>query len=183
FTAVSSILVGTALTGAAALNRSWVSATSQHLVKIAFDVDEVCTKLPDDAYFAPDYSSHATLAYRCQSSSFDVIGSRSKFGRENDKHLDFSALDGTDLNILSLQENDVARFAPYFESSGVEAIQVNDRTEIFILRGQAFKYLDYKRDFILPTAQNYYAVPDWWPFPVYACPFRDKYGIEPSTAH
>jgi len=123
--------------------------------------EAVCSQLPSGIVFTTDYSSQSALAYHCQNDDIHVFNSRSKFGREDDKRIDFSSLDGQSLTILLIKNNDMPKIAPYFENIDIKTLNPVLNTEYLLVNGNVFNYAQYRKDVIEKNINDYYTPPDW----------------------
>ena len=123
--------------------------------------EAVCSQLPSGIMFTTDYSSQSALAYHCQNDDIHVFNSRSKFGREDDKRIDFSSLDGQSLTVLLIKNNDMPKIASYFKNIDIKTLNPVLNTEYLLVNGNVFNYAQYRKDVIEKNINDYYTPPDW----------------------
>ena len=99
----------------------------------------------------------------------------SAFGREADLGVDFRDLDGQELQILLLQESDLARIEPFFESVTTAPVNLKG-AGYFMATASGFRYGVYREEVIKPVVKKFYEAPYWFPQPG-ACPMRERYGL------
>ena len=124
-------------------------------------------------YFAtPSYSRSAVLSYYSRH-YWGVLGTGSRYGREDDRVTDFRVLDGKDILFLSRDDDlDRERLSPYFERLEIHQIQIRE-TSFAVALGQGFDYTDYRSEVLARIKQRYYDVPDF--LPAGQCFFHERY--------
>ncbi|HHT00763.1 MAG TPA: glycosyltransferase family 39 protein [Thiomicrospira sp.] len=156
-----------------------ISPSQKHHVAVYTQPEKVCEYLPKDKpFFTLGYSSQAALAYHCKNDNVHVFASVSKFGREDDKLIDFKAVNGQTLSILITHEKDVTKVQPYFESLHVKPIKITDETTYFLIEGKGFNYDLYRQQILLKVNEKYYTTPDWFPNFFGKCEFKQKYDLD-----
>ena len=117
------------------------------------------------------YSSASVLAYQAREPVM-VIGTGSKYARQDDFWTDFRALEGGDVLVLLKREREQATIAPWFrEATPFHVMHQGQRFDFMLGRG--FRY-DRYRDTVLTTVRDtYYAFPDW--LPACDCEFTSRY--------
>ncbi|MBL7003993.1 MAG: glycosyltransferase family 39 protein [Gammaproteobacteria bacterium] len=140
------------------------------------ETNSVCSSFPKkEIIYSLSYSENSALAEACDDTEFHVMLNLRKYGREDDKHIDYSFLESKDLSVFSVDLDGVKKIEPYFSSTTVKQIKVD--SEIFYLvSGVNFNYALYRENILSEIAKNYYTPPDW--LPVAECSFNTKYGFD-----
>jgi hypothetical protein len=122
-----------------------------------------------------DYTVSSTLAYFCKDNTFHEFLNRSKYGREDDKNINYRELDGTNLEIFVTYKSEIERFKPYFSTLNVFPVAMEEGVTFYKFEGVGFNYLKYRKKELRLMADEYYARPDWLPVP--KCGFKEKYAL------
>ncbi|MBD3725488.1 MAG: hypothetical protein IE936_00220, partial [Moraxella osloensis] len=120
-------------------------------------------------------SSQSALAYHCGNDNIHVFASDSKFGREDDKWIDYQALDGQDFTILVVRERDLSKVSPFFNRVQIKPVQIDKETLYYLVTGQGFQYELYREKLLQPVYQQYYKAPDWLEALTIGCGFKERY--------
>lgn len=125
----------------------------------------------DHVFMTEGYSPSVTLSFNAQR-YFPVFGQASSHARHDDILTDFRRIDGRNILVLTKNEPEASRFAPYFKRLEIEPFEVRG-ARFWMVRGQGFDYPKY-RDTILDEARTrWYAVPKW--LPQRGCYFCERY--------
>jgi 4-amino-4-deoxy-L-arabinose transferase-like glycosyltransferase len=122
-----------------------------------------------------DYTVSSTLAYFCKDNTFHEFLNRSKYGREDDKNINYRELDGTNLEIFVTYKSEIERFKPYFSALNIFPVAMEEGVTFYKFEGVGFNYLKYRKKELSLMADEYYARPDWLPVP--KCGFKEKYAL------
>lgn len=122
---------------------------------------------------AESYSSAAILGYNAKR-YFPVFGVGSRYARQDDIEVDFGQYNGYQIVIIQRREKPLAQFFPFFDSSSVRAVTVNDRS-YWVLTGKNFNYFTYRDTVLAEIAQRFYRIPSW--LPLFSCPFTERYNL------
>ena len=175
WSAMSSLAVGAAI--AIFLNDPgrWLSEPDRRALPLHTQTQSLCEKLPEGEFFTLGYSSQSILSVSCRNRDVHVFASRSKFGREDDFHVDFRALNGKEMQILLLQESDRAALEPFFESVVTTPIDLPGAGYV-MATASGFRYEVYREQVLKAVVKDFYDAPYWFPQPG-ACPVRERYGL------
>lgn len=173
FNALSSILIAAALLALVPFVEQVLPKSQKSQAAIYTQTQKVCALLPQQTLFTLDYSSQSTLAYFCKNDDIHVFMSHSKYGREDDKKVDFKALNGQDLTLFVSREKDLKKVAKYFSDLAVKPIQPIEGVTYYLVTAKGFDYAAYRNTILKPVYEQYYTVPDW--LPEAECRFKQKY--------
>lgn len=123
--------------------------------------ESVCEQLPSGAIYTTGYSSQSMLSYHCQRDDFHVFNSQSKYGREDDKRVEFASLNNQNLIILGLKRNDFEKVAPFFENTYRQQLKPVMGKTFELIRGEKFNYSLYQSKVIKPVIKKFYTPPEW----------------------
>ncbi len=136
------------------------------------EVAEAVNGLDADHYTTSSYSRSAVLSFYSRH-YWGVLGTGSKYGREDDRLTDFSQLDGMDILFLSRRPAlDTGMLEPFFSSVETHFIRVKG-AEFAVGIGRNFNFLNYREEILTDIKQRYYDIPDF--LPQGACYFIDRY--------
>ena len=121
----------------------------------------LCAQLPMGEWFTLDYSSQSMLSYHCQNNDIHVFASQSKYGREDDKRINFAEYDGKTLHILLLKPSRLERIQPYFAQVSIQPLAPVMGVSYQWVRAEGFDYAAYQQDVLNPVRQKFYTPPDW----------------------
>ena len=125
-----------------------------------------------DYYATPSYSRSAVLSYY-SSHYWGVLGTGSRYGREDDRITDFRELDGRDILFLSRDDElDKDRLSPYFEFLESSRIQVRE-TSFAVALGRGFDYSSYQSQVLAQIKKRHYDIPEF--LPLGRCFFHERY--------
>jgi 4-amino-4-deoxy-L-arabinose transferase-like glycosyltransferase len=123
--------------------------------------ERICEQLPLGVIFTTGYSSQSMLSYHCNRDDIHVFGSKSKYGREDDKRVEFATLNHQNLIILGLKSNDFEKVAPFFESTYRHQLKPVMGKTFELIKGERFNYSEYKSRVIEPVIKKFYTPPKW----------------------
>lgn len=175
FNAFSSMVIGAVLLALVPFVEQVLPKAQKSQAAIYTKTQKVCALLPQQPLFTLDYSSQSTLAYYCENDDIHVFMSHSKYGREDDKKVDFKALNGQDLTLFVSREKDLKKVAPYFAKLEVKPIQPVEGVTYYLVTAKGFNYARYRETLLKPVYQQYYTAPDW--LPEAECSFKRKYNF------
>lgn len=136
----------------------------------------ICKNLSEgETIYSLSYSKNSVLAYHCRNNRFHVISNTAKYGREDDKRVNFSQIDGETLWVLITDLGDVKKIDDYFLSNRIHRIRMNDKVDYYLVEARGFQYEAYKKKVIQKIAGRYYSPPDW--LPLGSCKFTQKYKL------
>ena len=137
--------------------------------------DRICEALPPGkTIYTLSYSQNAVLSYHCQNNQFHVFANTSKYGREDDKRVNYRDKDGNALFILIPELDDREKVDRYFDSTKAIRISMTDKIDYYLIKGQGFDFGAY-RSVIQKITDRYYSPPSW--LPAASCEFTDKYDL------
>ena len=140
------------------------------------ETERVCEYLPrNETVFTMDYTENSMLSYYCKNNRFHVMLSLTKYGREDDKNIDFSQYEGKSMFLFLTNERFINDLKPYFASTKVSVIKANQKVNYYLIKGDDFNYEKYKVEILSTIAKNYYSPPDW--LPEAKCGFKSKYSL------
>ncbi len=117
------------------------------------------------------YTSAAVLAYLSREPVM-VLGTGSKYARQDDFITDFRTLDGKNVLLFMKRPSEVDKAAPWFASH--QAFQVDYKGQQFdFMLGQGFDYAGYHATVLSQIRDDYYRFPDW--LPDCRCDFVSRY--------
>lgn len=175
FNALVSALIALAVLIALPFADKLVAKDVKPLVPLYTHTHEVCKQLPQGMFFTLDYSSQSTLAYHCGNDNIHVFKSLSKYGREDDKQVDFKALDGQTLTLLVIRERELERVKPYFDKVEIKPLESVQGAVYWRVTGTEFNYALYREKVLREIYENFYHQPDW--LPPAQCGFKERYGF------
>jgi len=125
-------------------------------------VAEALEPLEADHYTTPSYSRSAVMSFY-SGKYWGVLGTGSKYGREDDRLTDFRRLEGQDFIFLSRRESvDTEQLGKYF--SRVETLRVQVMgTEFAVARGIGFDFQSYQEQVLTRIRKRYYDIPEFLP--------------------
>ncbi|WP_291319988.1 glycosyltransferase family 39 protein [Desulfonatronospira sp.] len=125
-----------------------------------------------DYYATPSYSRSAVLSYY-SGHYWGVLGTGSRYGREDDRITDFRELDGRDILFLSRDDElNKDRLSPYFEQLEPGRIQVRE-TSFAVALGREFDFSAYRSEVLTQVRKSYYDIPEF--LPLGRCFFHERY--------
>lgn len=176
YNAVLSIVLGVGLLLVVLFHRELLGESRYSSVAVYTQTAAICAQLPaGETIYTSSYSKHAVLAYHCADNPFHVMFSTSRYGREDDKRVDFRALDGADLTVYATRRKELERIAAYFETVEATPIRVDEGVEHYLLRGRGFDYPRYREQVLKVVADAYYTAPGW--LPAARCAFTERYSL------
>ena len=128
------------------------------------------------------YTASSVLSYLAREPVM-VMGTGSKYARQDDFITDFRHLDGESVLLFLKRPREVETAAPWFAEYQLFQVEYKGLTFDFLL-GQGFDYAVYKDIVLTEVRDNYYRFPDW--LPDCRCDFVSRYfgeadGVAPDT--
>ncbi|MDO9621469.1 MAG: hypothetical protein Q7I91_06160, partial [Moraxellaceae bacterium] len=128
------------------------------------------------------YTASSVLSYLAREPVM-VMGTGSKYARQDDFITDFRNLDGESVLLFLKRPREVETAAPWFAEYQLFQVEYKGQTFDFLL-GQGFDYAVYKDIVLTEVRDNYYRFPDW--LPDCRCDFVSRYfgeadGVAPDT--
>lgn len=173
FNAVSSLVIGVVLLGALPFLSQLLPESHKSEAAIYTQTDKVCALLPQKTMFTLDYSSQSALSYYCKNDNIHVFMSTSKYGREDDKKVNYKALAGQDLTMFVSKQKDLDKVARFFKEVKVEELKPLEGVVYYLVTGKSFDYSAYRQQILLPVYEQYYRAPEW--LPEAECRFKQNY--------
>ena len=137
--------------------------------------EKICDALPPgETIYTLSYSQNAVLSYHCRNNQFHVFANTSKYGREDDKRVNYRIKHGNTLYILIPEIDDREDIDPYFESVKTINLPMTDKIDYYLIKGRKFDF-DAYRPVIEKIKKRYYSPPLW--LPTASCEFTDKYDL------
>lgn len=137
--------------------------------------ETICDSLPkDETIYSLGYSQNSVLSVHCRNNPFHVFANTSKYGREDDKRINYRELDGSTLRILLTDLDDMKKIEEYFTAIEVTTIQMTDEVDYYLVKGNGFSFEIYL-SVIKTIKDRFYSPPDW--LPAASCEFTKKYGL------
>ena len=138
--------------------------------------ESVCESLPkNETIYSLSYSKNSVLSYHCADNQFHVFANTSKYGREDDKKIDFSLQADKNLWILITELDDQEKFEAYFDSTRIHTINMSADVDYYLVEARRFKFEEYKSKVLEKIGRRFYSPPDW--LPASSCEFNDKYNL------
>ena len=79
-------------------------------ISLFTQTDTICNQLPTNQdIYTLNYTNNSMLSYFCKGNSYHVLFDVSKYGREDDKHIDIKLLDGKSLTIFAMHKKDLKK--------------------------------------------------------------------------
>jgi len=153
----------------------WLGESERRVLPLQTQAQALCEKLPAGNLYVLEPAAQAILSVVCESSKVHSFANLSEFGREADLRVDFRELDGQELQILLLQESDLVRIEPFFESVTTAPVGLKS-AGYAMATASGFRYGAYREEVIKPVVKRFYEAPYWFPQPG-ACPVRERYGL------
>ncbi|MDG6773955.1 glycosyltransferase family 39 protein [Thiomicrorhabdus sp. ZW0627] len=177
FNAVSSLVIAVVLLGALPFLTQLLPDAHKSQAAIYTQTDKVCALLPrEKMMFTLDYSSQSTLSYYCANDDIHVFMSTSKYGREDDKKVNYKSLDGQDLTIFVSKRKDLEKVASFFKDAKIEELKPVEGIVYYLVTGIGFDYATYRERILKPVYEQYYVAPEW--LPKAECGFKRMYGFQ-----
>ncbi len=117
------------------------------------------------------YVDSALLGY-VSGRHFSVFGESSKYGRQDDLLTDWRTLDGKNIALLMYREQDSKLHRNFFDKHEVITFRVRQR-KYYLLRGEGFRYEQYRRKVLTLVRDKYYRYPAF--LPAGQCYFYQRY--------
>lgn len=131
----------------------------------------------DTPLATPGYTAAAVLAYQSREPVM-VIGTGSRYARQDDFWTDFRALDGRNVIVLVKRAHEVTRIAPWFNR--VRSFHVDHRGQRFhFVLATGFRYAIYRDTVLSEVRDRYYSALPW--LPAGECPFTSRYFPVPQS--
>ena len=145
-------------------------------ISLFTQTDTICDQLPvNQEIYSLNYTNNSMLSYFCKGNSYHVLFDVSKYGREDDKHININLLDGKSLTIFAMHKKDIKKISRYFESIDVREIVIENNPNYYLVTGNNFNFTLYRDNILTTIADNYYNIPDW--LPSGQCSFKEKYSL------
>ncbi len=155
-----------------------IKGAQKERVAVYTEPQKVCQILPtDQMVFTLDYSSQSALSYHCNNDQMHVFASTSKYGREDDKHTNFKALDGQNLTILVTKNKELKKVTPYFSKVEINEVKIAPEVTYYVVTGRGFNYNLYRQEVLLPVNEKFYTPPSWLGAISSRCEFKTKYDL------
>ncbi|WP_196141073.1 glycosyltransferase family 39 protein [Aliikangiella sp. G2MR2-5] len=139
--------------------------------------EEICKQLPQgETIFTRGYSNNSVLAYYCKGNRFHVAFDLSKYGREDDKRVNFKQFDGKSVWFFDKDDEIIDRVSGYVGRIETKTIRVGKETTFILVKGENFNYSKYREHILTPICEQYYTEPGW--LPVGKCNFKEKYNLK-----
>lgn len=146
-------------------------------ISLFTQTDQICGQLPKGKeIYTLNYTNNSMLSYFCRGNNYHVLFDVSKYGREDDKHIDINNLDGKNLTIFSMHRKEIEKISDYFDSVDVREIEIENNPNYYLLTGNNFNYRLYRENILTTIASHFYNIPDW--LPSGQCSFREKYNFQ-----
>lgn len=145
-----------------------LSATRHQLVAEAGLTPKQAASLP---LAAQGYTWASVLSYQLKQPVM-VIGSGSKYARQDDFWTDFRTLDGQAVLVYLKRPSELATVSRWFSRARLLTVSYRGQAYVFAL-AEGFSYERYLSQVLIPVRGNYYAVPDW--LPAGSCPVTQRY--------
>ncbi len=136
-------------------------------------ISEFFQDYPDDTLlFSRGYSGSAVLSYYT-GRYFGVLGTGSRYGRQDDIITDFRIYDGADMvYLMRPREREPDRLFPFFEEVTIREVHTKGVT-FRLLEGKGFRYPVYRDTVLMDVFDRYYQRPTW--LPEGRCLFSKRY--------
>jgi hypothetical protein len=137
--------------------------------------EKICEALPQgETIYTLNYSDNAVLSYHCKNNRFHVFASTSKYGREDDKRINYQDKDGNSLYLLLLDLDDRNDIERYFDSIQVVRTPMTEKIDYHLVKGENFDFESYR--LVIEEVKNRFYSPPSWLTPA-SCEFTDKYNL------
>ena len=174
FSVITALLLMVALFNVESL----INPKQKQRVAVYTQPAQVCAQLPtNEMFFTLDYSSQSTLSYHCQNDQIHVFASTSKYGREDDKHTDFKAMNGADLKVFVTKKKELDKVIPYFDKVDIRELQIANDVIYYLVEGSGFNYALYREKVLIPVNEKFYTPPGWLSRYSLKCDFKLKYNL------
>ncbi|MEL0028729.1 MAG: glycosyltransferase family 39 protein [Perlucidibaca sp.] len=110
---------------------------------------------------AQGYTPASVLSYQVNEPVM-VMGTGSKYARQDDFWTDFRALDGRSVLVFLKRPDEAANVAAWFRSSRPLTVRYQGQAYDFVV-GEGFDYARYHDQVLVPVRDSYYQFPDWLP--------------------
>jgi len=146
-----------------------------HDALVYTQTEKICEALPPgETIYTLSYSQNAVLSYHCRNNQFHVFANTSKYGREDDKRVNYRNKEGSTLYILLSELDDREKVDRYFSSAKVINLPMAENIDYYLIKGRDFDFDTY-RPVIKKISDRYYSPPSW--LPMASCEFNDKYDL------
>ncbi|WP_455218194.1 ArnT family glycosyltransferase [Kaarinaea lacus] len=145
-------------------------------VSLFTQTETICSQLPTgQEIYTLNYTNNSMLSYFCKGNSYHVLFDVSKYGREDDKHIDIALLAGKNLTIFAMHKKDLEKISAYFDSLDVKELEIVDNSNYYLVTANNFNFAMYRENILMTIAENFYNIPDW--LPAAQCSFKEKYSL------
>lgn len=117
------------------------------------------------------YTASSVLSYQVKTPVM-VLGTGSRYARQDDAWTDLRAVDGRDVLVLIKRTREAAEVAGWFASASSFTVSLEGQEFHFVL-GRGFRYAHYHETVLPEIRANYYTFPDW--LPECECEFIERY--------
>ena len=155
----------------------WLGPNDRHSLALFTQTEQACAAIApiEGPLFTLGQSSQAVIGVACKRPQTHIFASLSKFGREDDLNVDLKALDGAQLHLLLLGQDELVRIEPFFESIETQPIAVG-ASSYLLAKATGFRYDAYRTQILTPVVRRFYEAPYWFPQPG-GCPVKERYGL------
>lgn len=120
---------------------------------------------------AQGYTPASVLAYQAGEPVM-VMGTGSKYARQDDFWTDFRALDGKTVLVFLKRAREAGAVSAWFRATRPLSVRYQGQVYDFVV-GEGFDYARYHEDVLVKVRANFYQFPAW--LPKGQCAFEDKY--------
>ena len=145
-------------------------------ISLFTQTESICKQLPTGQnIYTLNYTNNSMLSYFCEGNQYHVLFDVSKYGREDDKHIDISSLNNGTLTLFAMHKKELKKMASYFDTIKHKQIQIENNPNYYLVTGTNFNFQKYKEEILSIIAERYYNIPDW--LPAGQCSFKEKYSL------
>lgn len=142
---------------------------------------EATRRLPADEALVlatQSYVASSVLSYLAREAVM-VLGTGSKYARQDDFLTDFRTLDGASVLLFLKRPREAETARPWFAEVDTFSVRYRGQDFDFVL-GRGFDYATYREQVLREIIERYYRFPDW--LPVWQCEVVDRYAAAAGTA-
>lgn len=140
------------------------------------ETPQFCDAMPKHkVIFTTGYSANSVLSQHCKNNEFHVMFDTSKYGREDDKRIDFNQFSGQNMSIFTTDKKKIETMKPYFDSLVIKRVKATEKSDYYLVEGSNFNFEKYKQEILFVINEQFYKSPDW--LPQAQCRFKDKYAL------
>lgn len=165
------------LVAAAAINFStlpqWQHLKHYHRLVEAARAEQMVrqVQVPGVVLASNGYSSASIFGYAAKT-HVPVVGLGSVHARQDDLVVDYGALEGKTVRIMTTREPSLDEYRPYFDAVRLLRYQ-QDGAAFYAVEGVNFHYAVYREQVMAEVNRRYYRFPSW--LPVWGCAFCQRY--------